>query len=264
MKLTKGKLAKIINKKRQSLKRNKKNAKKNNNKTFRKRKHVNLHSRSLKKYSGGLVEAKEPDNKEAELDPTSSDYENPSKLEIVNQEQPVDKKEETLKEVVPVTKMMDEMDESAISGESEPEKEQEIPGESEPEKEQEIPGESEPEKEQVQTLPEEPLESVEPEIQPKTEESSEYGSDDGLEDEQPSVEDSLEKEQPITLEEPSQRTSPVESDVSIVAESLDKLVEYISDKIAKKLKTVSFAPSNELNKDSFDALANANQSLVDA
>ena len=62
--------------------------------------------------------------------------------------------------------------------------------------------------------------------------------------------------------EPQQQ--PVENDMSIVAESLDKLAEYISDKIAKKLNLGSGNSSTDLNRDSFNAVANANEALVEA
>jgi hypothetical protein len=305
MKLTKGKVAKIINKKNQSLKRNKKQlSKKNKIKTFRKRKHINLHSRSLKKYSGGIVEAKEPEKKDnVEVTQPSSEYEDPTKLEIVNQEASLNKTENTeedslnkkenteedtlnkkenteedslnkkenaeevslnkkenaeedtlnktenTEEVVPVTKMMDNMDDQPANSEENLK--------------------SNEEQSQTPILPEEPVSS---------EESSGYGSDEEnslvpegyLEKDEPSAKASLDQEQPsveeptVSSEETTQQTSPIENDVSIVAESLDKLAEYISDKIAKKLKNVSFAPSNELNNDAFNALANANEALADA
>ena len=53
MKLTKGKLSKLYNKKKQSLKRYKKGGKTYKSKTFRKRKALNLHTTSLKKHRGG-------------------------------------------------------------------------------------------------------------------------------------------------------------------------------------------------------------------
>jgi hypothetical protein len=55
MKLTKGKLAKLLNKKKQSMKKNKKGKreKRGRQKTFRNRKHLNLMKKTLKKWSGG-------------------------------------------------------------------------------------------------------------------------------------------------------------------------------------------------------------------
>ena len=53
----------------------------------------------------------------------------------------------------------------------------------------------------------------------------------------------------------------VKNNLSIVAESLDKLAEYISDKIAQKLK---YGSSSELNRDSFDAVATANNTMAEA
>lgn len=64
MKLTKGKLAKLLNKKKQTMKKNKKGKreKKGRRKTFRNRKHLNLMKKTLKKWSGG------EDIKNAELE----------------------------------------------------------------------------------------------------------------------------------------------------------------------------------------------------
>jgi hypothetical protein len=55
MKLTKGKLAKLLNKKKQTMKKNKKGKreKRGRRKTFRNRKHLNLMKKTLKKWSGG-------------------------------------------------------------------------------------------------------------------------------------------------------------------------------------------------------------------
>ena len=60
------------------------------------------------------------------------------------------------------------------------------------------------------------------------------------------------------------------NDISIVAESLDKLADYISEKIAQKLKNSSFGTSSGsgsgsgLNRDSFNAVANANETLAES
>jgi len=55
MKLTKGKLAKLLNKKKQTMKKNKKGKreKRGRRRTFRNRKHLNLMKKTLKKWSGG-------------------------------------------------------------------------------------------------------------------------------------------------------------------------------------------------------------------
>jgi hypothetical protein len=67
-------------------------------------------------------------------------------------------------------------------------------------------------------------------------------------------------------EEPVSQKQPIGNELSIVAESLDKLAEYISDKIAKKLNlgSDSSAAAADLNRDSFNTVANANEALVEA
>jgi hypothetical protein len=62
--------------------------------------------------------------------------------------------------------------------------------------------------------------------------------------------------QPVTAQSSSGNNA------TIVAESLDKLAEYLSNKIAEKLG--KFGSSTELNRDSFNAVANANNSLAEA
>jgi len=77
MKLTKGKISKIQNKNKQSLKKYKTTGKTHKSKTFRKRRPVNLHISSLKKYRGGQDKSKSasPDaaattNSDPTVDPT--------------------------------------------------------------------------------------------------------------------------------------------------------------------------------------------------
>ena len=68
------------------------------------------------------------------------------------------------------------------------------------------------------------------------------------------------------------QNAPMGNDISIVAESLDKLADYISEKIAQKLKNSSFGTSSGsgsgsgsgLNRDSFNAVANANETLAES
>ncbi len=64
MKLTKGKLSKLMNKKKQTMKKYKKGKRSHRGKTFRKRKHLNLMKKTLKKWVGGQeVENKVDENK---------------------------------------------------------------------------------------------------------------------------------------------------------------------------------------------------------
>ena len=67
MKLTKGKLSKLMNKKKQTMKKYKKGKRSHRGKTFRKRKHLNLMKKTLKKWVGGQeVENKVDENKNQE------------------------------------------------------------------------------------------------------------------------------------------------------------------------------------------------------
>jgi len=67
--------------------------------------------------------------------------------------------------------------------------------------------------------------------------------------------------EPIASSSAAQESSP-----SIAAESLDNLLDYISTKIAQKLKQSSFgsASNSELNKDSFNSVADASETLAEA
>jgi hypothetical protein len=97
------------------------------------------------------------------------------------------------------------------------------------------------------------------------ENNSESGSEIGSENVAPLSETEKEPElQPIEGEQPQSQQKPLGNDISIVAESLDKLAEYISDKIAKKLNLGTSNSSTDLNRDSFNAVANANNALVEA
>jgi len=63
MKLTKGKLSKIYNKKKQSMRKFKSKAKKSRRrKTFRKRKHLNLNRKTLKHFKHGGIGPQNPEN----------------------------------------------------------------------------------------------------------------------------------------------------------------------------------------------------------
>jgi hypothetical protein len=261
MKLTKGKLSKIRNKKNQSAKRIKKSGKGRNTKTFRKRKALNLHNTSLKKYKGGQgakLEEKEPpvvvDTKPGELvtkapttdvveemHPTTNVVEEiPPTTDVVG-EPPVDQAMET-----PTTDVVGEPQvEPAMET---PTTDVEDPGEG-PGSHQELPApvsEVGADSAEVSSAAKEEMVEEGP-----TSDGSDAGSVIGSED-----------AASITEEPVSQQ--PIGNDISIVAESLDKLAEYISDKIAKKLNLGSVNSSTELNKDSFNAVANANQSLVEA
>ena len=267
MKLTKGKLSKIRNKKNQSAKRFKKTGKSRNTKTFRKRRALNLHNTSLKKYKGGDG-SKVPENGTQVVEPTKSNKadEVPPTTDVVqempNETQPTtDVVQEIPEEIPPTT---DVVQESQVEPEMETSTTNiENPGEG-PGSHQELPppvSEVGSDSAEVSTAAkQEMVDDVIPSS--KLENSSEIGSEDAdsiSEMEETKPEPEPEPEQP----EPQQQ-QPVGNDMSIVAESLDKLAEYISDKIAKKLNLGSGKSSTDLNRDSFNAVANANEALVEA
>jgi hypothetical protein len=69
-------------------------------------------------------------------------------------------------------------------------------------------------------------------------------------------------EPPKLEEEPIAQANSVPS---IAAESLDNLIDYISEKIASKLKqSSSFVTGTDLNRDSFNSVATASETLAEA
>jgi len=250
MKLTKGKLSKIQNKKKQSLKRYKKGRKTHKSKTFRKRKHLNLHNTSLKKYKGGDGETTEAKPAAGEVEPIqqepltqpSEEAAQPLQEETV---QPLEEetaqplKEETVKPLKEesLTTPEDAASQEPISSN---------PGEG-PGSHQELPP---PVSEEGSTESEIATNNSDDAVAGSGAESV-AGSDAGSSEE-------AQSEQIVTS---------VENQPSIAAESLDNLIDYISDKIAKKLKQSSsfgYGSDSGLNKDSFNSVANVNESLAES
>ena len=308
MKLTKGKLSKIRNKKNQSAKRFKKTGKGRKTKTFRNKKALNLHNTSLKKYKGGK-KAKSPENDPKVVEPTKPE----EPLTVAPTSDVVDKSlakpvaDNTTTNVVgepkttehPTTNVVVEPHEevsptSNVVGEPkttehptsdvvvEPHEEvaptSNVVGEPQtepvktdlgdpsegPGSHQELPAHvSEVGSDSDEVSPEAKEEMVEnePVVSDNVSDAgSEVASEDAAfvtEEEPVPVE-----ETPVEEDQPQAKQNSLTNDVSIVAESLDKLAEYISDKIAKKLNLGSGNSSADLNRDSFNAFANANDALV--
>lgn len=279
MKLTKGKLSKIRNKKNQSAKRFKKTGKGRKTKTFRKRKALNLHNTSLKKYKGGQG-AKLPESAPKVVEPVKPDEPIvvPPTSDVVGElstEMPPtsDAVQEMSTEVPPTSDVVDEN-----PGEG-PGSHQALP-----------PPVSEIGSDSAEVSPAAKKEMVEDgtnatsdvvpvsNLENGSESGSEIGSEDAAslsETEEPKPEMTKETEPeteteketeplPIEGEQSQSQQQPLGNDMSIVAESLDKLAEYISDKIAKKLNLGTSNSSTDLNRDSFNAVANANEALVEA
>jgi hypothetical protein len=329
MKLTKGKISKIQNKKKQSLKRYKKGGKTHKSKTFRKRRAFNLHNKSLKKYKGGQpveTEAKSDGTPNLAEKPTTDVEGAPSPTVAPTTdveatpvvEEPV-KSDEIPTPVVPTS------DVEATQVEEEPVKSNVVGEESlgsdveEPDKTNATPPPVVPTSDVEETPVGEESLGTNVDATPVGEESlgtdvdatrvgeeedpgegpgsgsalpppiSAEGSLDadnlsnnaddsvgtnvaaGSEGEQ---EASVEGEQEASVEgeqenQPSMtENTPAGNDISIVAESLSKLADYISEKIAQKLKNLSFGSSSgsgsDLNRDSFNAVANANETLAES
>ena len=241
MKLTKGKLSKIRNKKNQSAKRFKNTGKGRKTKTFRKRRALNLHNTSLKKYNGGQG-AKTPENESKIIEPTKPD-EVPATTNVVDE--PVLPTTDVVDEPVPPTADVGNLEEGSGSF---PVPVSEIGSE-------------------VSPLAKEEMVEDGPAVldaTPVSENEMDAASEIGSEDAASITEEPLAEKTEVPVEPTQQQL--VGNDISIVAESLDKLAEYISDKIAKKIN-FNLGTSNsstDLNRDSFNAVANANEALVEA
>ena len=286
MKLTKGKLSKIQNKKKQSLKRFKKVGKTRKSKTFRKRKHVNLHNASLKKYKGGQtepIEAKPVTNEvettqtypitQTSLTPSS---EQAAQTTLEEQEPTLEEGQQNLEEVNPILEEegQQNLEEVKPTLEEGPTIGEEVNPTLEEDGEQNL---EEPLVDS--TTSEEPISSdtiegsgsdqeLPPPISEEGSSESEIetnsldnavGSDDNVSSEESPKFDA----EPVSVD-----ATPVENTPPIVVESLENLLDYISTKIAKKLKQQSSSFGNEtesgLNRDSFNSVANANETLAES
>ncbi len=274
MKLTKGKLSKIRNKKNQSAKRFKNTGKGRKTKTFRKRRALNLHNTSLKKYNGGQG-AKTPENESKIIEPTKPD-EVPATSVVVDEpvlpttnvvDDPVPTTTNVVDEPVPTTtNVVDEPVPTTTNVVDEP-----VPPTTNVGKLEEGSGSFPvPVSEigsEVSPLAKEEMVEDGPAVldaTPDSENEMDAASEIGSEDAASITEEPLAEKTEVPVEPTQQQL--VGNDISIVAESLDKLAEYISDKIAKKINfnLGSVNSSTDLNRDSFNAVANANESLVQA
>ena len=277
MKLTKGKLSKIQNKKKQSLKRYKKGGKTYKSKTFRKRKHLNLHNTSLKKYKGGDGETSEAKPATDELEAIQTV---PLTQETVQplQEETVQPLQEEVKPAEEVKPLQEETLQPSAEEEVKPLQEEVKPAaeteqSSVEEQQQMAPLKDAATEEPMSSDPGEGPGSHQPLPPPVSEEGStesEIATNNSDDAASGSV---TESEFSSTVEPPKFDSEPVasssaaqESSPSIAAESLDNLLDYISTKIAQKLKQSSFgsASNSELNKDSFNSVADASETLAEA
>ena len=290
MKLTKGKISRIQNKKKQSLKRYKKGGKTHKSKTFRKRRAFNLHNKSLKKYKGG-----QPVETEAKSDETSILAENPTS-DVVGETPPTVVPTSDVEEPVKTDASPVDGEEplgSSVSqavGEEEPVKTDVSPAVGEEQDPGEGPGsgtalpppvsaEGSPDSVNLSNNVDDVAGSAGSEVTgtDATSATPAVGTEKVEEGEQEQEgEQQQEGEQEQEEEQKNQpsmiQNAPMGNDISIVAESLDKLADYISEKIAQKLKNSSFGTSSGsgsgsgsgLNRDSFNAVANANETLAES
>jgi hypothetical protein len=331
MKLTKGKLSKIQNKKKQSLKRFKKVGKTRKSKTFRKRKHVNLHNASLKKYKGGQTEPIEAKPVTNELETTQTypitqtsltpSSEQAAQTTLEEQEPLLEEGQQNLEEVNPTLEEegqqnLEEVKSTLEEGQQnleevnptlEEEGQQNLE-EVKPTLEEEGPTIGEEVKPTLEEDGEQNLEEVNPTLEEDGGQNLEEPLVDSTTSEEPISSDTIEgsgsdqelpppiseegsseseietnsldnavgsddnvssEESPKFDAEPvSVDATPVENTPPIVVESLENLLDYISTKIAKKLKQQSSSFGNEtesgLNRDSFNSVANANETLAES
>ena len=302
MKLTKGKLSKIQNKKKQSLKRFKKVGKTRKSKTFRKRKHVNLHNASLKKYKGGQTEPIEAKPVTNELETTQTypitqtsltpSSEQAAQTTLEEQEPLLEEGQQNLEEVNPTLEEEGQQNLEEVKPtleEEGPTIGEEVKPTLEEDGEQNLEevnptleedgGQNLEEPLVDSTTSEEPISSdtiegsgsdqeLPPPISEEGSSESEIetnsldnavGSDDNVSSEESPKFDA----EPVSVD-----ATPVENTPPIVVESLENLLDYISTKIAKKLKQQSSSFGNEtesgLNRDSFNSVANANETLAES
>lgn len=294
MKLTKGKISKIFNKKKQSLKKIKKNKKtKSIIKTFRKKRNINLANKTIKKlkytkHKGGDINENEdlntPKNEETIVSPTLQNVNEDEDAEfpIVNQDenvidvnndeifdegqpnlqessdmepsssqelQPFDEEESPSEEQVVATEEVPEPIPDIKSEQEEPSEEQFVATEEEPSIEQEVPSEEQfvaPE-EEPDVEQEVPQEVVTPEEEPV--EPVEVPQEVVV----PEEEQTVEEEKTISNNREERKN---------LSESINNVVEYISDKIAEKVSNnLSLQPS-EKQQNGFNAIENAAKSIV--
>jgi hypothetical protein len=273
MKLTKGKLSKIQNKKKQSLKRYKKGGKTHKSKTFRKRKHLNLHNTTLKKYKGGQAKAVNTEIESSETKPLEPEPLTQPSQEVKplqeEAQQPVTQPEESQQPVEQLEESQQPVEQPEESQQPVEQLEEVQQPVTQPEEEKqtvELPLET-PNQEPISSNPGEGPGSHQELPPPVSEEGSETAnnnldnSDTGSDTE--SLVDMGSIAEPPKLEdEPIAQANSVPS---IAAESLDNLIDYISEKIASKLKqSSSFGAGTDLNRDSFNSVASASETLAEA
>jgi hypothetical protein len=283
MKLTKGKLSKIQNKKKQTLKRYKKGGKTRKSKTFRKRKHVNLHNASLKKYKGGSGELTEAKPATSEVEPIQTDpitqtsltpsSEQAAQTTLEEQEPMLEEGQQKLGEAEPT---LEEQAAQPMLGEDGQQDLEEVNPTLESAGQQNLQAPLEDvitSQEPMSSDPGEGPGSHQELPPPVSEEGSGQlteseietnsldnaaGSDDNASSEEAPKFDA----EPVSVD-----ATPVENTPPIVVESLENLLDYISTKIAKKLQqSSSFGNGTEsgLNRDSFNSVANANETLAES
>ena len=300
MKLTKGKISKAINKNKQSLKKYKKNGRKSNkSRTFRRRKSTNLDKTTLKNYNSLIGGGPLDDNTKSSVDPGLNpnpippDLSDPmSKTSISEGVDPVITRpiaEEPIAEKIPVViptetpEIPAETSEipaatseipaatseipavtseiPAVTSEIPEVKEEEIPAV----KEEEIPAVKEveenlaatPEKKDETIISATPLDNTSkytpPPPPPPSAPLLTVQAAEGI----PAPE--LPELQSIPLTQPTTESNT--NNITLPVESVENLINYITSKIADKLKNQLNGSSNNLNDDSFKAVETSTRTM---
>lgn len=284
MKLTKGKISKIYQKKRQSLKKkNIKKKKSSQRNTFRKKRGVNLAKRSLKRYKGGVVDTPEPKSEVTEhnvaelpeLSPSAEEHEAivaPAEPESHPPENTIPNVEPQMKSpvITQAEPLSEEPSVSAMASPSiEPSKEEsDIQSEPPVIPEQENATEESPANVEKQPVSEENGIDSQPLAEPtslqseptslESEPSSLQSEPSSLE--QPHIEDMPEEpstnlQSSMAAEEQPLEQNPVGSSDELTS-AINTVVDVISDKIADKISQTMSEPTNASGQNGFQSVNN--------
>lgn len=248
MKLTKGKISKLYNKKKQSLKKAKKRKLSHKRRTFRNKRKVNLARKTLKrfnykKYKGGAISEEIP--KEENI--TTSNVEE-NQLNNLPAEESVTNlhTEEPVSEMPTEEPVTDLNTENPVS---------------------EVPTEEPVSKLSPNITPEEPINSV-PFNESESEMANEYGLDETTAIEEPVTESSTEEpitelptEEPISEEHIAEEPVVEEPNKQELIKSLTQVVDYITDTVAKKVSE-NVGTSSDYPQDGFGAVNTAASTMA--
>ena len=276
MKLTKGKLSKLYNKKKQSLKKVNKKKGSNKSKTFRRKRNMNLARKSLKRIRQNGGEEEEMPKANAQ-EVTASEIPEPQAENLTIEEQTILPEPSPIEEQTILPEPLSEIQTLPPSDiEMEPTIEELMLPEEKNKDDIEIiePTSDETILSQGENLEQPQGENLEVEQEPQREnleEISEVVEPQGvnLEEEQEPVEQGIEEPIEQGIEEPIEQgiEEPIQNEIQDtkkeeVKDALNTIVDYISDKVSEKVSQ-SVSPSTENNiQNGFDSVNNAAESLA--